>query len=118
VIAGDDPAPWQWLEGGTVVAIERTGDEVAIVIERQALRARFVLAGVDAVHYQPHDEPMLYELDAIAASQPDLREASVVDHAIVVIGGAGTLRLAYANLTIEIDGARVDVDELRRRASR
>ena len=118
VIGGDDPAPWRLLAEGTVVGLSREGegDVVAIDIELRALRVRLLLAGCDGIKYEPHDEPMLYELDAIAASQPDIGDARYEHPAMVVTGGAGTLRLAYANLAIELDGVRVEVDELARRA--
>jgi hypothetical protein len=118
VIAGDDPQPWKLLAGGTIVAIDRAGDVVGITVERLAVRAKLLLAGCDAIRYQPHDEPALYELDAIAASEPDIRDAALDHGAILVSGGAGALRLAYANLAIEIDGARVELAELARRLLR
>jgi hypothetical protein len=106
VIAGDDPNPWRYLADGTIVAIERTGDVVAITVELRGHRVELSLAGLDAIRYQPHDEPILYELEEIAASEPDIRDA-VADHgAIVITGGAGVLRLAYANLSaVMLDGA-------------
>jgi hypothetical protein len=105
MIAGDDPNPWRYLADGTIVALERTGDVVDVTVELQGHRIRLALAGLDAIRYQPHDEPLLYELEEIAASEPDIRDA-VADHgAIVITGGAGTLRLAYANIaTVVIDG--------------
>jgi hypothetical protein len=99
VIGGDDPTPWRNLADGTVVAIEHDGDVIAITVERRAARVKLLLAGCDAVRYQPHDEPMLYELEAIASSQPDIREAAYEKGVMVVRGGAGTLFLTYANLT-------------------
>ena len=118
MIAGDDPAPWRLLADGTVVGIEREGDVVAITVELRALRVRLLLAGCDGVKYAPHDEPMLYELEAIAASQPDIRDATVDHGALVVAGGAGALRLTYANLALEIDGAPVELADVARRLSR
>jgi hypothetical protein len=115
VIAGDDPAPWKLLADGTIVGIDRFDDVVWVLVEVRASRVKVLLAGCDAVRYQPHDEPMLYELDAIAASQPDIRDAVVEKSSIVVTGGAGTLRLTYANLAIEIDEVRIELDELARR---
>ena len=115
MIAGDDPAPWKLLADGTIVGLERIGDVVAVTVERRSCRVRMLLAGCDAVKYEPHDEPMLYELDTIAASQPDITDARFEQNAIVIDGGAGTLRLTYANLEIELDGATIGVDELARR---
>lgn len=115
MIAGDDPTPWKLLAGGTIIAIDRDGDVLGILVEKLALRVKLLLAGCDAIRYQPHDEPMLYELDAIAASEPDLRDVTVDHGAIVLTGGAGALRLAYANLAIELDGMRVDIADLERR---
>jgi hypothetical protein len=102
------------LAEGTVVALERAGDVVTVAIELQASRINLLLAGVDAVRYQPHDEPMLYELDAIAASQPDIRDAEFEKGALVVRGGAGILYLSYANMAIEVDGAPIGVAGLAR----
>lgn len=115
MIAGDDPTPWKYLSDGTITALERTGDVVTVTVELTGHVAVLALAGLDAIRYQPHDEPILYELEEIAASEPDIREA-VADHgAIVVTGGAGTLRLAYANASVELDGARVELADLARR---
>jgi hypothetical protein len=126
MIGGDDPAPWRLLADGTIVALERTGDVVAVTVERHPHRVRLLLAGCDSVSYEPHDEPMLYDLDAIAASQPDIRDArwepgakaGRAQGAMMVTGGAGTLRLAYANVVVELAGARVELGELARRLSR
>jgi len=112
MIAGNDPTPWRLLADGTIVAVDRDGDVVGITVELRTVRVRLLLAGCDAIRYQPHDEPILYELDEIAASEPDIREAAADHGAIVVTGGAGALRVAYANLAIEIDGARVGLAEL------
>lgn len=118
MIAGNDPAPWRLLADGTIVGVDRAGDVVGITVELRSVIVRLLLAGCDAIRYQPHDEPVLFELDEIAASEPDIRDA-VADHgAIVVTGGAGSLRIAYANLTLEIDGARVELAELARRLPR
>lgn len=106
------------LADGTVIGIERADDVVAIVVERGALHVRVLLAGCDAVKYQPHDEPMLYELDVIAASEPDIRDAAFDGRAMTVTGGAGMLHLAYANLALEIAGERVELAELARRLAR
>ena len=105
MIGGDDPQPWNALPGGTIVALERDGDAVRIIVTLQATRTELVLAGCDSVRYQPHDEPEIYELAEIAASEPDIERAAY-DHgtagraqgAMVVTGGAGVLRLQYANL--------------------
>ena len=113
MIAGDDPRPWKLLSGGTITAIERDGDVIGIVVELLSVRVKLLLAGCDAIRYQPHDEPVLYELDAIAASEPDIRDAHVDHGAIVVDGGAGTLRVAYANARLAIDGAEIELDALR-----
>lgn len=118
MIAGDDPAPWRLLADGTIVAIDREGDVVGITVELRAVRVRLLLAGCDAIRYQPHDEPALFELDAIAASEPDIRDARAEHGAIVVTGGAGALRVAYANLAIELDGARIELADLAHRLSR
>jgi hypothetical protein len=112
VIAGDDPAPWNALSGGTVVALARDGDALHVTITLRALRVVLVLAGIDGVRYQPYDEPELYELAEIAASEPDIGSASADHGAMVVTGGAGVLRLAYANLAIDLDGTRVELDAL------
>lgn len=119
MIAGDDPAPWRTLADGTIVGVERTGDVVAVTVELRGHHVRLALAGLDAIRYQPHDEPILYELEDIAASEPDIREA-VADHgAIIVTGGAGTLRVAYANLAqLELDGTVIDLPDLARRLAR
>ena len=113
MIAGDDPRPWKLLSGGTITAIERDGDVIGIAVELLSVRVKLLLAGCDAIRYQPHDEPVLYELDAIAASEPDIRDAHADHGAIVVDGGAGTLRVAYANARIAIDGAEIELDALR-----
>ena len=119
MIGGDDPTPWRLLADGTIVALDRTEDDiVAITVERRADRVRLLLAGCDAVKYEPHDEPMLYELAAIAASQPDIRDARCEQHVMVVTGGAGTLRLTYANLALEVGGVSIELGELARRLSR
>lgn len=104
MISGDDPNPWRHLGDGTIVALERAGDVVRVTVELRGHRIVLALAGLDAIRYQPHDEPILYELEEIAASEPDIRDA-VADHgAIVITGGAGTLRLAYANIaSVTID---------------
>ena len=102
MIGGDDPTPWRSLADGTIIAIEADGDHIAFVVQKQATRTKLVLAGCDAVRYQPHDEPMLYELDAIASSQPDIRTADYEKTVMVVRGGAGTLFLTYANLTTQV----------------
>lgn len=115
MIAGSDPGPWRLLADGTIVEITRAGDVVIIDVELQSICVKLLLAGCDAVKYEPHDEPTLYELPAIAASQPDIRDAVVENHAIVVNGGAGTLRLTYANLAIEVAGTRIELGELARR---
>lgn len=117
MISGDDPRPWKLLAGGTIVGIERDGDVISITVELLSVRAKLLLAGCDAIRYQPHDEPLLYELDVIAASEPDIRDASVDHGAIVVAGGAGELRIAYANLAIELDDVRVELADLARRLS-
>ena len=118
MIAGDDPAPWRLLADGTVIGVERVEDVVAITVELHALHVRVLLAGCDAVKYQPHDEPMLYELDVIAASEPDIRDAAFDGRTMCVTGGAGTLHLAYANLALEISGTPVELGELARRLAR
>lgn len=118
MIAGDDPAPWKLLAGGTIVAIDRDEDVLAITVELLSLRVKLLLAGCDGIRYQPHDEPILYELEAIAASQPDLRDAAVDHGAIVLTGGAGALRLAYANLAIELAGTSLELADLERRLRR
>lgn len=118
MIGGDDPTPWRLLADGTIIAVDRTDDVVTVTVERRAERVRLLLAGCDAVKYEPHDEPMLYELAAIAASQPDIRDARYEHHVMVVTGGAGTLRLAYANLAIELGGVGIELGELARRLSR
>ena len=115
MIAGDDPAPWKLLAGGTIIAIERDGDVVGITVELLSVRVKLLLAGCDAIRYQPHDEPVLYELEDIAASEPDLRDVAVDHGAIVLTGGAGVLRLAYANLAIDLDGVTLDLADLQRR---
>ena len=113
MIAGDDPRPWKLLSGGTIVGIVRDGDVISITVELLSVRVKLLLAGCDAIRYQPHDEPVLYEVDEIAASEPDIRDAHVDHGAIVVDGGAGTLRIAYANIRLEIDGAPIELDALR-----
>jgi len=118
VIAGDDPAPWKLLSDGTIVGIDRDGDVIGITVELRSVRVRLLLAGCDGIRYQPHDEPTLFDLDEIAASEPDLRDATYDRGAIVVTGGAGSLRLTYANLSIELEGARVELADLARRLSR
>jgi hypothetical protein len=118
MIAGNDPAPWRLLADGTIVGVERHGDVVGVTVELRSVIVRLLLAGCDAIRYQPHDEPVLYELDEIAASEPDIRDAAADHGAIVVTGGAGSLRVAYANLALEIDGARVALAELARRLAR
>jgi hypothetical protein len=118
VIAGDEPSPWKLLAGGTIVGIERDGDVLGVTVELLSVRVKLMLAGCDGIRYQPHDEPLLYELDEIAASEPDIRDASVDHGAMVVTGGAGDLRITYANLAIELDGARVTLDDLEQRLRR
>lgn len=113
MIAGDDPRPWKLLAGGTITSLARHDDVLHIAVELLSVRVKLLLAGCDAIRYQPHDEPVLYELDDIAASEPDIRDAHADHGAIVVDGGAGTLRLAYANARIEIDGAPIELDALR-----
>jgi hypothetical protein len=117
VISGDDPRPWKLLAGGTIVGIERDGDVIGITVELLSVRAKLLLAGCDAIRYQPHDEPLIYELEDIAASEPDIQDARADHGAMVITGGAGELRVAYANLTIELDGARVEPADLARRLS-
>lgn len=97
-VAGDDPTPWKQLADGTIVAIDREDDVIAITVERGATRERLYLYGCDAIRYLPLDEPPLYELDDIAASEPDIRDAAFEKGAIAITGGAGTLYLTYANL--------------------
>lgn len=117
MIGGDDPAPWNALSGGTIVALYRDGDALRITVTLRALRVVLVLAGCDGVRYQPHDEPALYDIDEIATSEPDIRSAESDHGAMIVVGGAGVLRLQYANLAIELDGIRIELAELARRAS-
>ena len=117
MISGDDPKPWKLFAGGTIVEIERDGDVLHITVELLSVRAKLLLAGCDAIRYQPHDEPLIYELEDIAASEPDIQDARADHGAIVITGGAGELRLAYANLAIELDGVRVGVADLQRRLS-
>ncbi|MDQ3363988.1 MAG: hypothetical protein M3680_00965 [Myxococcota bacterium] len=120
-IAGDDPAPWNLLHDGTVTALAREADTLLVTIDVPYVRVRFGgtgtfvlrLAGCDGISYQPYDEPLLYELDAIASSQPDLDVTSFQGGAIVVSGNAGVMRLRYANLAITLDtGAEVTLAEL------
>ena len=116
MIGGDDPSPWKTLDGGTVVEILRDdGDVLRITVVLRSVRVALLLAGCDGIRYQPHDEPEIYELEAIAASEPDIRDATVEHGAMAVIGGAGTLRLAYANLAIELDGTRAELADLAKR---
>jgi hypothetical protein len=98
-IGGDDPAPWNAVAGGTIVAIERDGDSLRVTITLAAMRTELVLAGFDSIRYQPHDEPELYELEEIAASEPDIQSAAYDHGTMIITGGAGVLRLQYANLT-------------------
>ena len=112
MIAGDDPAPWNALSGGTIVALDRDGDALRVTITLRAIRVVLVLAACEGVRYQPHDEPLLYELDEIAASEPDIGGAAFDHTAMVITGGAGVLRLAYANLAIELEGTRAELAEL------
>ena len=115
--SGDDPKPWKLLAGGTIVGIERDGDVIGITVELLSVRTKLLLAGCDAIRYQPHDEPLIYELEDIAASEPDIQDARADHGAMVIAGGAGELRVAYANLSIELDGARVELADLSRRLS-
>ena len=117
MISGDDPKPWKLLAGGTIVGIERDGDVLHVTVEVLSVRARLLLAGCDAIRYQPHDEPLIYELEDIAASEPDIQDARADHGEIIITGGAGELRLEYANLGIELDGARVEIADLARRLS-
>jgi hypothetical protein len=57
---------------------------------------------------------VLYELDAIASSEPDIRSATSDRGGMIIHGGAGTLRVAYANLTIELAGTPIGLAELAR----
>lgn len=120
-IAGDDPTPWNLLHGGTVRRVERVEDTIVVTVDLAEARARaggdgmirLRLAGCDGISYQPHDEPVLYELTAIASSEPDLDAARAEAGALVVAGRAGVLRLQYANLAIELpDGTPLTLDEL------
>jgi hypothetical protein len=111
-IGGDDPAPWNALAGGTIVALDRAGDALRVTITLRALRVVLELAACEGVRYQPHDEPALYELEEIATSEPDIVSAAVDHGAMIITGGAGVLRLAYANLVIDLEGKRVELAEL------
>ncbi|MBA3818225.1 MAG: hypothetical protein H0X17_04990 [Deltaproteobacteria bacterium] len=119
--AGDDPTPWNLLHDGTVTALARDEDTLLVTIDVPYVRVRFGgtgtfvlrLAGCDGISYEPFDEPLLYELDAIASSQPDLNTTTFQGGAIVVSGNAGVMRLRYANLAITLDtGTDVTLSEL------
>jgi len=123
VIAGDDPTPWNLLRDGTIVRIERSvTDEVTVWIDVPYLRARFPdggtlfrfrLAECSEVTYTPFDEPPITELAAIESSEPSIAFASREGDAIVVAGSAGTLRVRYAGLALELDtGTAVSLEDL------
>jgi hypothetical protein len=125
VIPGTDPTPWNLLHDGTIVRLERDlADEVSVWIDAPYVRARFPdggtlfrfrLAACAELDYQPHDEPSITELAAIASSEPDIREAVARRDGIVVFGSAGSLLASYASLALELDtGTPLAIDELRR----
>jgi hypothetical protein len=123
VIAGDDPTPWNLLHDGTIVCIERSvADEVTVWIDVPYVRARFPdggtlfrlrLAECSELVYTPFDEPPIRELAGIASSEPSIVGAQLDGDAIVVAGSAGTLRVCYASLALELDtGTAVSLEDL------
>jgi hypothetical protein len=123
--AGDDPTPWNLLHDGKLVAIRRAGATVRLTIELPHLRVRFEPRGeaflvqlheVESFGYLPYtdrwDEPVIEELAAIVAEQPNLVEAEARtptrdDPATMIVWGSlGSLRLAYASLELALDGGR------------
>lgn len=129
MIPGDDPTPWDLLHDGTLVAIVRTGNRARLTIRIPFLRARFEapgdafvveLHGLEVLGYLPYsdrwDEPLITDLAAIVAAKPNLVEAEwrpdrarALDEAgpaMIVWGGLGSLRLAYAELELALDDGR------------
>jgi len=125
VLAGDDLTPWNLLHDGTIVRIERDlADTVTVWIDVPYVRARFgdggtlfrfrLLRCVELV-YTPLDEPPISDLLMIASSEPSILDARPEAGVVVVHGNAGTLRLRYDSLALELDtGTAVPLDELRR----
>ena len=67
------------LSGGTIVGMARDGDVIDVTVELLSVRVKLLLAGCDAIRYQPHDEPVLYELARIAYADQPGRSESVIE---------------------------------------
>lgn len=124
-VAGDDPTPWNLLHDGSIVRLERDlADQVSVWVDAPYVRARFSdggtlfrlrLAACTEFTYTPFDEPPIIELAAIASSEPSLVEAQLDDGDILVWGSAGSLRMRYTSLVLELDtGTPIPIEELRR----
>ena len=124
-VAGDDPTPWNLLHDGSIVALERDlADQVSVWVDVPYVRARFSdggtlfrlrLAACTEFTYTPYDEPPITELAAIASSEPSLVEAHLDGDDILVWGSAGSLRMRYTSLELELDtGMPIPLEELRR----
>ncbi len=125
MIAGDDPTPWNLLHDGTIVRLERDlADTLTMWLDAPYLRARFADGGTQfrirlvactTAIYAPFDEPPITDLPAIASSEPSILEAQRDRGDILVWCSAGSLRLRYESLALELDtGTPVAIDELRR----
>jgi hypothetical protein len=125
VLAGDDVTPWNLLHDGTIVRLERDlADTVTVWIDVPYVRARFGDGGTlfrfrllrcTELVYTPLDEPPITDLLAIGSSEPGILQARVEAGDVIVQGSAGTLRLRYDTLALELDtGTTVPIDELRR----
>lgn len=124
---GMDPEPWGLLHDGTVVGVDRHGENATVRISARHVRKHldgstgdFVLrlSGVQKLVYLPYsdrsDEPEVEDPERIVHAKHAINDASLEGGQLVVWGAMGSLRLIYRELRLELDdGSPTDADAIR-----
>ena len=117
-----DPSLWNLLHDGTIERIEGCGPgDISLHVSIPYLRNRFPgegtgflvrLSGCTHFAFEPYDEPVITDLAAIAALEPEILSAEPGDP-LEICCVMGALSLSYNSATLCLDsGAAVSLLEL------